>query len=275
MVESMFYKMSYPADLTEHFYSTDVPSLFVLIIGINTYTSSRLVRLRGPTTDARAFTEYFKEQLGVPDSQIQVLINEQASRQAIIEAFTALKNDVRIKKGDPIFIFYAGHGGEAEAPAGWEAGGKGAKIQMLMPQNFSDEPGKEVPGIPDYTVAALLNQIAKEKGDNIVSLLLDRLKNSPNLKPRCRLLFSTAATLHPRVVVGQPILSVVLPICLLDMSFPCLQIKIYGERLEREAVASIPSFSTWDCDHTSCYQLANRLSPRKSLEDMDSSRPPY
>lgn len=44
---------------------------------------------------------------------------------------------------------------------------------MLMPQNFSSEPGNEVPGIPDYTVAALLNQIAKAKGDNIVRLLIE------------------------------------------------------------------------------------------------------
>ena len=150
-------------------YRSETP-LFALLIGINGYKSESLAKLRGSTTDAAEFAEYLKDHLAVPASHVRLLLDEQASRSAIIDAFVSIRDDPRIKQGDAIFVFYAGHGGEAEAPTGWEAGGKGAKIQMLMPQNFSTEPGNEVTGIPDYTVAALLNQIAKEKGDNIVCL---------------------------------------------------------------------------------------------------------
>jgi len=63
-------------------------------------------------------------------------------------------------------IFYAGHGAETNAPAGWESGG--SKIQMILPQNYSAKTGNEVHGIPDYTIGKLLGDLAKEKGDNIV-----------------------------------------------------------------------------------------------------------
>ena len=57
---------------------------------------------------------------------------------------------------------------------GWEAGG--SKVQMILPQNYSAEEGSEVYGIPDRTIGALLNDLAKEKGDNIVSQNLPILR---------------------------------------------------------------------------------------------------
>ena len=63
-------------------------------------------------------------------------------------------------------IYYAGHGTEASAPPAWETGG--SKIQMILPQNYSAESGSEVHGIPDRTIGTLLEDLAQEKGDNIV-----------------------------------------------------------------------------------------------------------
>lgn len=103
----------------------------------------------------------------MPSSQIRNLHDVEATRAAIIGAFYDLRNDSRIQNGDPILIYFAGHGGECDAPIDWEAGG--SKIQMLVPYDFGTKINNcNIPGIPDRTVAALLDRLAKEKGDNIV-----------------------------------------------------------------------------------------------------------
>ncbi|KAF8961631.1 caspase domain-containing protein [Flammula alnicola] len=141
--------------------SSPKPRLFALIIGINFYAN--VGSLRGALADALSFKEYLESHLNVPADQIHTLINKSASRSAIIEAFIRLKNDTRIEKGDPIFIYYAGHGSEITAPPGASE----SKIQVLIPEDYSAKPGQEVPPIPDRTIGALLTQIAEMKGDNI------------------------------------------------------------------------------------------------------------
>ena len=39
---------------------------------------------------------------------------------------------------------------------------------MILPQNFSEEAGSEVYGIPDRTIGRLLDDLAFRQGDNIV-----------------------------------------------------------------------------------------------------------
>ena len=113
---------------------------------------------------------YLETSLGVPTSHIKTLFNEEATRHAIITNLRELQTDPRIRDGDPILIFYAGHGATAEAPVGWETGG--SNIQVLLSHDFHytshDNP---VHAIPDRTIGSLLEQIAARKGDNIVRLL--------------------------------------------------------------------------------------------------------
>jgi hypothetical protein len=124
--------------------------------------------LKGAVPDANAVQEYLENHLGVPSSHILNLRDAEATRSAIIQALLDLKNDTRIQTGDPILIFYAGHGGETDAPTAWGTGG--SKIQMLIPHDFlTVVDGSEVYGIPDRTIGALLDRLAKFKGDNIVS----------------------------------------------------------------------------------------------------------
>ena len=138
--------------------------MFALIIGINYYQNVR--SLRGAARDALSFKEYLENSLEVPSGQIHILLNKAASRAAIINAFYNLRDDGRIEEGDPIFIFYAGHGSEISSPEG-EAG---SKLQVLVPQDYCERTEKYVPTIPDRTIGALIAQIAEKKGDNIVRL---------------------------------------------------------------------------------------------------------
>jgi hypothetical protein len=149
--------------------STGPPSLFALIIGINEYASPGICNLEGAVADALAVKKYLEEDLGVPASQIRLLLNAEATRKAIIQELNNLVADQRIHRGDPILVYYAGHGSEADAPKDWESGG--AKIQMLIPHDLrTNVDSRGTYGIPDRTIGALLSHVAKKWGDNIVCL---------------------------------------------------------------------------------------------------------
>lgn len=104
----------------------------------------------------------------VPSKRIINLRNKAASRQAIIKAFRTLQKNPDIRRQDAIFIYFAGHGGETRAPAGWETGGN--KIQLILPQDTGTKlpSGQTIHAIPDRTISALLNDLSREKGDNVV-----------------------------------------------------------------------------------------------------------
>ncbi|KAH9477069.1 hypothetical protein JR316_0010985 [Psilocybe cubensis] len=119
--------------------------------------------LRSAVEDALSFKDTLENHFGVPPDQIRTLLNSSASRSGILNAFRSLASDSRIQKGDPILIFYAGHG--SEIPPNTK--NHNAKIQVLVPQDYCSDAGKEVPAIPDRTIGALLSNIADSKGDNI------------------------------------------------------------------------------------------------------------
>jgi hypothetical protein len=146
-----------------------LPHIFALVIGINKYKSRHIPNLVGAVPDADAMRDYLQKDLGVPSSQIRNLRNSEATRAAIIEGIEAFSLNDEIKEGDPILIYYAGHGGSAVTPEGWEVGSTG-KIELLVPYDHSSplKDGNPKHGIPDRTMGALLSHLAIEKGDNIV-----------------------------------------------------------------------------------------------------------
>lgn len=142
--------------------------LFALIIGINAY--QHVKPLRGAVADALAFKQYLQDHLSIPEQNINILLDQQATRKNITDAFQSLQEDERIENKDPIVIYYAGHGSTLPAPKDWEAGG--THIQALVPQdvNVVDASDNLIVAIPDRTIAILLNNLAYAKGNNIVSV---------------------------------------------------------------------------------------------------------
>lgn len=140
-----------------------------MTIAINKYLNSSYTPLKGCIADAEDIESYLINDLLVPSSQIVRLRNEGATRDRILQALSAFKLNNNIKKGDPILIFFAGHGGETDAPPGW-----GSKIQMLIPYDceMSTVSGGCVHGIPDFEFGQHLHEISKMKGNNIVRVQL-------------------------------------------------------------------------------------------------------
>ncbi|MGB3299063.1 MAG: caspase family protein, partial [Phormidesmis sp.] len=91
--------------------------LYALLVGINEYDRrSRVSALRGCTNDAKAMKTYLETQVDSSKTQlnIQILLDEQATRQAIIDGFRAHLQQARA--GDTVLFYYAGHGSQGRAP---------------------------------------------------------------------------------------------------------------------------------------------------------------
>ncbi|CCL99698.1 uncharacterized protein FIBRA_01719 [Fibroporia radiculosa] len=147
------------------------PRLFALIIGIDKHKATSITNLSGAARDADTVRDYLQEQLGVPSFQIRNLRDGQATRAAILRGIHGFLDDERIRKGDPILIYYAGHCATSVAPTDWDTAG--AEIQLLVPYDQSDngQKGCKVHGIPNRTLGALLVRLAANKGDNICVVL--------------------------------------------------------------------------------------------------------
>ncbi|KDR69751.1 hypothetical protein GALMADRAFT_160255 [Galerina marginata CBS 339.88] len=145
------------------------PRMFGLIIGIDVYEDPDIYDLRGAVSDARAIGNYLQDNLNVDQSCIHMLLGRDATRQGIVDALIALKENDNIHRGDAILIYYAGHGQEAGAPVGWAIENNDGKIQCIVPQDFNDDNGIHV--LPDRTLGWLIDDIMSKKGDNITVIL--------------------------------------------------------------------------------------------------------
>ncbi len=146
--------------------------LFALVIGIDEYKDPNIRRLSGAVADAEAVYDFFHSHIHVPADRIIIMRNEQATKWAMISAFEKLASETRIVEKDPILIYYAGHGGQAEPPAQLKHS-LGSKIEMLLPYDFNSKGSttSEGQGLFDLKLSSLLANIARCKSDNIVRLL--------------------------------------------------------------------------------------------------------
>ena len=172
--------------------------IFALIVGINNvsnhyrhtdsgsptvqYNSNEIHCLSGAVGDATRFKNHLHDTLGVPESNVKLLTDENATRAAILDLFDYhLLNNLNIQKEkNPILILYfAGHGGRVPAPKNWMT--TDGNIETICPvDDFTrDADGNMIVGIPDITLNIKLDQLATNKGDNIVccSLLSAYLLN--------------------------------------------------------------------------------------------------
>ncbi|EIM90778.1 uncharacterized protein STEHIDRAFT_107516 [Stereum hirsutum FP-91666 SS1] len=146
--------------------------LFALVFGVNDYQHHGIKNLRGAVLDANRVVSFLRTR--VPGDRIINLRDKEANRQNIVAELHSLATNPAIEYGDPILIFYAGHGAQAIPPEGWPAGGgSDPRIEMLCPYDFSPELNAPTNrrGILDITLAVILNGIAETKGNNIVRSL--------------------------------------------------------------------------------------------------------
>ena len=157
------------------------PRIFALIIGIDSYKSGGIWNLHGCVEDAKNVRHWLTDSLNVPRDQICLLLDNQATKQSIEESFMQhLLANAFIEKGDPIFIYFAGHGSSLRAPNDWhQRGSKLATVQLLCPYDHDTKsPHGRISGISDRSFHAMMNDLSASKGDNI-TVFIDCCFTSP------------------------------------------------------------------------------------------------
>jgi len=102
-----------------------------LLIGIDDYPAfSAEDQLDGAVADARALADLLVESFGFAKGAVELLTNEQATREGIIGALGRLLE--RTRPDDVVVVHYSGHGSQRFDPSGREADGL---EEVLVPSN--------------------------------------------------------------------------------------------------------------------------------------------
>jgi len=158
--------------------SPSAEDIFALVIGIDKYI--HISHLRGAVNDAVAFYNFLvrpcdQRGLGVPQDNICLLKNEDATRSEILAKFTSrFINNPKIKRerNPALIFFFAGHGVRAEAELRKDYPKNDREVEVICPVDLGPtDAGDYVHGIPDYVLVGLLKQLALQKGPNITVIL--------------------------------------------------------------------------------------------------------
>ncbi|KZV77213.1 hypothetical protein PENSPDRAFT_679412 [Peniophora sp. CONT] len=144
--------------------------LYALLIGVDKYASESIRDLVGAVADAEKVQAFLRAQTPpISGERLELLTNEQATASKIIHRIRRLRTNESIRRGDPILIYYAGHGSMIPKPDGWPSAE--SHMQCLSPHDARVS-GRTVEGVVlDVTFGALLQALAKEKGNNITVIL--------------------------------------------------------------------------------------------------------
>lgn len=101
-------------------YEKDQGEVYVACIGVDAYHKVR--QLKYAADDAQAVAECMRLRLGVPEENVSVLLNDEATL-ANIKSTLGVKLRQRVRKEDTVIIFFSGHGAPEADPHSEDADG--------------------------------------------------------------------------------------------------------------------------------------------------------
>ena len=143
-------------------------SLYALLVGIDQYDKrSHVPPLRGCTNDIRAVKTYLEGRV-TDDRQlhIRMLLDEQATRQAIIDGFKAHLQQAQA--GDTVLFYYAGHGSQNKAPEAFWAVDPDRLNETLV---CYDSRTEDVWDLADKELAQLIAEVSQRNPH--ITIVLD------------------------------------------------------------------------------------------------------
>lgn len=129
-----------------------------LLIGIDEY--EKVGDLDGCVNDVQNMKALLRDKFGFEEANIKTLVNEQATRRAILDAFQQ-HLIAQAKPGDIVVFHYSGHGSQMKDAEGGDEPDQ--YDETIVPQD-SRKPG--VFDIPDDSINGLL-QLLSEKTENV------------------------------------------------------------------------------------------------------------
>lgn len=150
---------------------------WAILIGVSRYPLISAAELLGPDNDIRGYKSLLEERFGFLSAHIVVLLNEAATRQAILEAITSLGE--RVLSDDIVVIAYSGHGSQrleipsAAAPVLWGAavGKEADRLQETLVPYDSGRGNHPSRDITDSELHALLARLTTRTAN--VTVILD------------------------------------------------------------------------------------------------------
>jgi len=130
-----------------------------LLIGISNYQAN-LTPLAGSRNDVTLIRELLMHQYGFDASNIQIMLDEQATRAQIFAAIRALSEQAAAD--DIVFIHYSGHGSQAPDTDGDEQDGQD---ETILPYD------SRTPGIADITDDELNTMISWFRSESVIVVL--------------------------------------------------------------------------------------------------------
>ncbi len=89
-------------------------NIYALLVGIDEYAANSIPPLTGCRNDITAVKEYLEGRVPKEQLHIRTLLNQEATRQAVIDGFR--QHLCQAGSEDVAFFYFAGHGSQAEAP---------------------------------------------------------------------------------------------------------------------------------------------------------------
>jgi hypothetical protein len=132
------------------------PTGRALLIGINSYLSPQIRSLQGAVNDVETLAQILSTRFGFPKSQIKILVDKEATREAILSSLQSFVGQAGTR--DMLYIHFSGHGSQVKDFDGDEPDGMD---ETIIPYDGRTD------GIRDIT-------------DDEIGEILGRLKN-PNL----------------------------------------------------------------------------------------------
>ena len=139
---------------------------YALLVGINSYASPDITSLDGCENDVERFESYLDSVFPSESEggfEIQTLISEQATRQAIIDGF--LNHLAQATKGELALFYFSGHGCEEESPMEFVQAQGSSKHENIVCYD-SGLPG--VYDIADKELNVLIGELAANEAEVIV-----------------------------------------------------------------------------------------------------------
>ncbi|KIJ53847.1 hypothetical protein M422DRAFT_775802 [Sphaerobolus stellatus SS14] len=139
-----------------------LPPIHAVLVGIDNYPHP-FSPLTSAVRDACKVKDFLREKLAVPEGNITLLKDAQATKERIIGSISSLTQ--KANRDDAIIFVFSGYTGKPTS-MGVVGGGKANDVGMICPVDVSDQGG-----ISDTSLVQLFDQVSKSCGNNIIIFL--------------------------------------------------------------------------------------------------------
>lgn len=150
-------------------------NIYALLIAINEYhPCAEVPPLYGCINDLNNIKSILTNQYNCPEKNIETLINQQATREAIIKLFQKhLCNNTAIKAGDTVIFFFSGHGSQGRTAKEFEHLNAKKQDETLVCYDSRIPEHKQQ---HNYRTSQISNSKFQDLADKELAVLLSKVK---------------------------------------------------------------------------------------------------